>query len=100
MHAYFNNALHVLVFNKYMDTDKRKKMLQQLSWSGSVVLQMRHRQAVTLTSAVLEAGGVEFAHVKLHPNDGKHNNGEEQQQANLKKWNHGFHYRLQHHLEA
>lgn len=75
-------------------------MLQQLSWSVSVVLQIRHRQAVALTSAVLEAGGVEFAHVKLHPNDGKHNNGEEEQQTNLKKWNHGFHYRLQHHLEA
>lgn len=60
----------------------------------------RHSQAVVLTSVDLEAGGVEFAHVKLHPDDGKHNNGEEKQQADLKQRNHGFHYGLQHHLET
>lgn len=59
-----------------------------------------HSQAVVLTSVVFEAGGVEFAHVKLHPDDGKHDNGEEEQQADLKQRNHGFHYGLQHHLET
>lgn len=56
--------------------------------------------AVALTSVDLEAGVVEFAHVKLHPDDGKHDNGEEEQQADLKQRNHGFHYGLQHHLET
>lgn len=60
----------------------------------------RHSQAVALTSAYLEAGVVEFAHVKLHPDDGKHDNGEEKQQADLKQRYHGFHYGLQHHLET
>lgn len=60
----------------------------------------RHSQVVALTSVCLEAGGVEFAHVKLHPDDGKHDNGEEKQQADLKQRNHGFHYGLQYHLET
>lgn len=47
-----------------------------------------------------EAGVVELAHVKLHPDDGKHDDGEEEQQADLKQRDHGFHYGLQHHLET
>ena len=66
----------------------------------SVVVQTRHGQAVALTSFDLEAGGVEFAHVELHPDDGKHDDGEEEQQADLKQRNHGFHYGLQYHLET
>lgn len=66
----------------------------------SVVVHTRHSQAVALTSVDHEAGGVEFAHVKLHPDDGKHDDGEEKQQADLKQGNHGFHYGLQHHLET
>lgn len=59
-----------------------------------------HNQAPTLTGVDREAGGVEFAHVKLHSDDGKHDNSEEEQQADLKQRNHGFHDGLQHHLEA
>jgi len=43
---------------------------------------------------------VEFAHVKFHTNDGKHDDGKEEQQTNLKQRNHGFHYGFQHHLET
>lgn len=57
-------------------------------------------QALALTSVYPEAGGVEFAHVKLHSDDGKHDDGEEQQEANLEQRNHGFHYGLQHHLQT
>lgn len=47
-----------------------------------------------LTGVYPETGGVEFAHVKLQPNDGKHDDGEEKQQADLKQRNHRFHYGL------
>lgn len=43
---------------------------------------------------------MEFAHVELHPDDGKHDDGEEEQQADLKQRDHGLHDGLQHHLEA
>lgn len=43
---------------------------------------------------------MKFAHVELHPDDGKHDDGEEEQQANLKQGDHGFHDGLQHHLET
>lgn len=44
-----------------------------------------------LTCIHFKAGEVEFAHVELDTDDGKHNNGKEQQQSNLKKGNHGLH---------
>lgn len=81
--------------------ERKKKVL--LAWTRlimSVVAQTRVAAKLLLTSVELEAGGVEFAHVKLQPNDGKHDNGEEEQQADLKQRNHGFHYGLQHHLET
>ena len=53
-----------------------------------------------LALTIFEAGAVEFSHVKLHPDDGEHEDGEEKQQADLKQRNHGFHYGLQHHLET
>lgn len=43
---------------------------------------------------------MKFAHVKLQPDDGEHDDGEEEQQADLKQRDHGFHYRFQHHLET
>lgn len=88
--------------HKHANTAKRAKSFFLASTQPiiSVVVQTRHSQAVALTSVYLEAGGVEFAHVKLHPDDGKHDNGEEKQQADLKQRNHGLHYRLQHHLET
>lgn len=44
----------------------------------------RHRSpAAALTSVGPEAGGVEFAHVELNPDDGKHDDGEEEQEADL-----------------
>lgn len=56
--------------------------------------------AAALTGVNPEAGGVELAHIKLHSDDGKHDDSEEEQQANLQERNHGFHDGLQHHLEA
>lgn len=43
---------------------------------------------------------MELSHVELQSNDGKHEDGHEQQQANLQQGNHGLHNRLQHHLQA
>lgn len=53
-----------------------------------------------LTRVYLEACHVKFAHVELHPDDGEHDNGEEEQQADLKQRDHGLHDGLQHHLET
>lgn len=53
-----------------------------------------------LTCAVGETGLVEFAHVELEANDGKHEDGEEEKQPNLQQWNHGLHDGLEHHLQT
>lgn len=95
---HYNTCSHK-VCNKCTCTEERKR-LPAAKLISSDVVQTRRGRAVALTGAVLEAGGVEFAHVKLHPDDGKHDDGEEEQQANLEKWNHGFHYWLQHHLQT
>lgn len=41
---------------------------------------------------------MEFAHVELQANDGKHEDGKEEQQANLQQRNHGLHDGFEHHL--
>lgn len=57
-------------------------------------------EAQALTGVYLEARHVKFAHVELHTDDGEHDNGEEQQQADLEQGDHGLHDGLQHHLET
>lgn len=57
-------------------------------------------EAQALTGVYLEARHVKFAHVELHPDDGEHDDGEEEQEANLKQRDHGLHDGLQHHLET
>lgn len=52
------------------------------------------------TSVVSEAGTVELAHVEVQANDGKHEDGKEEQQANLQQRYHGFHDGLQDHLKT
>ena len=47
-----------------------------------------------------EAGAVEFAHVEFHTDDCEHDNGKEEQEADLQQRNHGFHYGLQNHLQT
>lgn len=97
-------VIYVLIHIKYKNTAERKKVFVGIDSVDNQCCHTHtntlHSQAVVLTSVVSEAGGVEFAHVKLHPDDGKHDNGEEEQQANLKQRNHRFHYGLQHHLET
>lgn len=91
--------MYVLIYSKYKDTAEVSPGV--ISADNQCCPANTHAsQAAALTSVYPEAGGVEFAHVKLHPDDGKHDNGEEQQEADLKQGNHGFHYGLQHHLEA
>lgn len=51
------------------------------SWSLSLLL----------TRVCLEAGAVELAHVKVEADDGEHEDGEKEQQADLQKRYHGFH---------
>lgn len=41
---------------------------------------------------------MEFAHVELQANDGKHEDGKEEEQANLQQRNHGLHDGFEHHL--
>lgn len=53
-----------------------------------------------LTCAVGEAGFMEFAHIELKTDDGKHEDGKEKQQPNLQQWNHGLHDGLEHHLQT
>lgn len=53
--------------------------------------QKRTPQAAALTGVGPEAGGVEFAHVELNPDDGKHDDSEEEQEADLQQGNHGLH---------
>lgn len=43
---------------------------------------------------------MEFAHIELKADDGKHENGKEKQQPDLQQWNHGLHDGLEHHLQA
>lgn len=47
---------------------------------------------------IVKAGWVEFANVELQPDDGKHEDGKEKEQANLQQRNHGFHNGFQHNL--
>lgn len=47
-----------------------------------------------------QAGVVKFPAVELQTDDGKHEDGEEQQQADLEQGDHGFHDGLQHNLQA
>lgn len=99
--AYICNAIYVVIYSKDSSTAERKNFPGINSADNQCCCtSTRHSQAVALTSAYLEAGVVEFAHVELHPDDGKHDNGEEKQQADLKQRYHGFHYGLQHHLET
>lgn len=53
-----------------------------------------------LTCAVGETGLVEFAHVELETNDGEHEDGKEEEQADLEQWDHGLHDGLEHHLQT
>lgn len=50
------------------------------------------------TCVIVKAGRVEFAHVELQANDGEHEDGEEQKQANLQQRDHGLHDGFEHHL--
>lgn len=43
---------------------------------------------------------MEFAHVELEANDGKHEDGEEEKQPDLQERDHGLHYGLEHHLQT
>lgn len=43
---------------------------------------------------------MELPHVELHPDNGEHDDGEEEQQADLKQRHHGFHYGFQDNLET
>ncbi len=51
-----------------------------------------------LTCDFVEAGGVELSHVELQADDGEHEDGHKQQQANLQQGYHSFHNGLEHHL--
>lgn len=53
-----------------------------------------------LTCDFIVAGLVELPHVELQANDSKHEDGHEQQQADLQQGNHGLHDGLEHHLQA
>lgn len=53
-----------------------------------------------LTCDFIVAGLVELPHVEIQSNDGEHEDGHEQQQADLQKGNHGLHNGLEHHLQA
>lgn len=53
-----------------------------------------------LTRDFVVAGLVELPHVELQSNDSKHEDGHEEQQADLQQGNHGLHDGLEHHLQA
>lgn len=53
-----------------------------------------------LTWIVHEARSVQLATVELQANDGEHEDGKEEQKANLQKRHHGLHDGLQHDLQA
>lgn len=53
-----------------------------------------------LTCVYPEASAMEFAHVEVKANDGKHEDGKEEQQANLQQRYHSFHNGLQYHLKT
>lgn len=61
---------------------------------------MSPRGTARLTCAVGEAGFMEFAHIELKADDGKHEDGKEKQQPDLQQRNHGLHDGLEHHLQA
>lgn len=54
----------------------------------------------TLTRLVREAGFVKLAHVELQPDDGKHHDGEEEEQPDLKQGHHCLHDGLEDNLQA
>lgn len=58
------------------------------------------QSVLSLTRVIPEAGAVELAHVEVQADDGEHEDGKEEQQANLQQRYHGFHDGLQHHLET
>lgn len=62
--------------------------------------QERKVQRAELTCLVGKAGFMEFAHVKLQPNDGKHHDGKEQEQPNLQQGHHGLHDGLEDNLQT
>jgi len=43
---------------------------------------------------------MKLPHVELQADDGEHEDGHEQQQADLQQGDHGLHDRLEHHLQA
>lgn len=47
-----------------------------------------------------QAGVVKLPAVELQTDDGKHEDGEEQEKADLEQWDHGLHDGLQHDLQA
>lgn len=53
-----------------------------------------------LTCDFIVAGSVELSHVELEADDGEHEYGHEQQQANLQQGDHSLHDGLEHHLQA
>lgn len=62
--------------------------------------QDRKIQRAGLTCLVGKAGFMEFAHVELQPDDGKHHDGEEEEQPNLQQGHHGLHDGLEDNLQA
>ena len=52
------------------------------------------------TCVFVIAGGVELPHVELQADDGEHEDGYEEQQADLQQGDHGLHDGLEHHLQA
>lgn len=46
---------------------------------------------VFLTSVFIVTGSVEFSHVELQADDGEHEDGHEQEQANLQQRDHSLH---------
>lgn len=53
-----------------------------------------------LTRLVREAGFMKLPHVKLQPDDGKHHDGEEKEQPDLKQGHHRLHDGLEDNLQA
>lgn len=74
-----------------------KEALRHHILLGNLISIKRKKNNITgsrLTCFYIKAGEVELAHVELYTDDGKHNDGKEEQQSNLKKGNHGLHYGL------
>lgn len=58
------------------------------------------QQSPSLTCLVGEAGFVKLPHVELQPDDGKHHDGEEEEQPDLKQGHHRLHDGLEDNLQT